>query len=203
MNMEKILGNPERMFDGDNIYVISEMAEVGQTYGFICPTCHNYFDVKVEREENYKVNCPECDTTICFTSTKNGGPKATADTNIHRTQVSLRSKMMKSAGMLKWTLDGKEQTKKLKKGTYVIGRQDSLEPSDISLSDSTASRRSVQIEVHKGSRSGNYSFKLTVLKTTNAVFVNNNMLYANDCVYLNYGDILKIGDTALLFDKAD
>jgi hypothetical protein len=201
--MEKLLGNPVRMFDGDNIYVISEMAEVGQTYGIVCPTCHNYFDVKVEREENYKVKCPECETLICFSSTHEGNAQSVADTNIHRTQVSLRSKMMKSAGLLKWTLDGKEQTKKLKKGTYIIGRQDPLEPSDISLSDTTASRRSVQIEVHKGARSGNYSFKLTVLKTTNAVFVNNNMLYANDCVYLNYGDILKVGDTALFFDKLD
>ena len=60
----------------------------------------------------------------------------------------------------------------------------------------------MKIEVSRGEQTGNYSFKLTVIKTTNAVFVNNNMLYDGDCVYLNYGDILKIGETTMLFKDA-
>lgn len=84
----------------------------------------------------------------------------------------------------------------LKSGTVTIGRKDDKESSDISIDDVTASRRSVKIEITKGKQSGGYIFKLTVLKTTNAVYVNHNAMYTNDSVYLNLGDIIKIGKTS-------
>lgn len=67
--------------------------------------------------------------------------------------------------------------------------------SDIMLNDATASRRSVRISVVKGESSGKYIFKLTVMRTTNAVYVNHNALYNKSSVYFNYGDTIKIGET--------
>ena len=84
----------------------------------------------------------------------------------------------------------------LKPGTITIGRKDDKSPSDIALEDVTASRQSVKIEITKGEQSGGYIFKLTVLRTTNAVYVNHNAMYTNDRVYLNLGDIIKIGQTS-------
>ena len=61
--------------------------------------------------------------------------------------------------------------------------------------DNTASRRSVKIAVTRGEKSGKYNIKLTVLRTTNAVYVNNNALYSKSSIYLNYGDTFKVGGT--------
>lgn len=95
-----------------------------------------------------------------------------------------------------WNDGCKLQKFALKPGTITIGRKDDKTPSDIAIDDMTASRRSVRIEITKGEQSGGYIFKLTVLRTTNAVYVNHNSMYTNDSVYLNLGDIIKIGQTS-------
>ena len=82
-------------------------------------------------------------------------------------------------------------------GETTIGRKSNDVPSDIGLDDGTASRRSVKIVVTRGEQTGKYIFKLVVLRTTNAVYVNQNALYNNSEIYLNYGDTIKLGETTL------
>lgn len=87
-------------------------------------------------------------------------------------------------------------TKKSSIYKITIGRSDDKDPSDISINDMTASRQSVKIDITRGEQSGGYIYKLSVLRTTNAVYVNHNAMYANDRVYLNLGDIIKVGQTS-------
>lgn len=184
------LGEPQLMFEGDNVYVIHEKADIGKIYSFKCPNCHSLFISKTDDDEVMKIKCPECETYICFSSKGETGVPVK-----RRTQIIAESQFPTREGIIVWNKDGQILSHVLLPGETVIGRLDASEPSDISIDDYTASRRSVKIDVTKGKQSGKYNFKLTVLRTTNAVYVNNNALYAKSSIYLNYGDNFKVGET--------
>lgn len=86
-------------------------------------------------------------------------------------------------------------------GDVVIGRTDSAQPSDISITgDEFISRRSVKITVKYDELKG-YSYCLRVLKSTNPVMLNDQPLDPKyDEPYLNLGDIIKLGRTSLRLD---
>lgn len=196
-----LLGEPILMFEGDNIFVIYERAQSGQIYTFVCPCCHNAFLSSTNDSSVKKIKCPECETYICFSTS---GRKPT--TKVRLTRVSPLNNTIRSYSsvFLVWN-DGRQLQKLLlKAGAITIGRKDDKRPSDITLDDLTASRRSVKIEIIKGELSGGYIFRLTVLRTTNAVYVNNNAMYTHDRVYLNIGDVIRVGQTAFkLVHKED
>ena len=199
-NMEKkkrkmkypLLGEAQQMFEGDNIYVVHERAIVDKIYSFICPRCHSVFISKTINDDVVKIKCPECDTYICFSSQ---GEKQ--DSTIRRTQIINGSESSTLEGVLVWSNNGHVESKVLMPGEMTIGRKSNDVPSDIGLDDGTASRRSVKIVVTRGEQTGKYIFKLVVLSTTNAVYVNQNALYNNSEIYLNYGDTIKLGETTL------
>ena len=86
-------------------------------------------------------------------------------------------------------------------GVNTIGRADDEIVSDIAIeNDDSISRRSIAIEVSMAELGG-YLFKLTVLKSANAVLHNNVPLSEGDSVSLNYGDRIVLGRTKLKFDK--
>ena len=187
-----LLGEAQQMFEGDNIYVVHERAIVDKIYSFICPRCHSVFISKTINDDVVKIKCPECDTYICFSSQ---GEKQ--DSTIRRTQIINGSESSTLEGVLVWSNNGHVESKVLMPGEMTIGRKSNDVPSDIGLDDGTASRRSVKIVVTRGEQTGKYIFKLVVLRTTNAVYVNQNALYNNSEIYLNYGDTIKLGETTL------
>lgn len=187
-----LLGEAQQMFEGDNIYVVHERAIVGKVYSFICPRCHSVFISKTVNDDVVKVKCPECDTYICFSSQ---GERQ--DSTIRRTQIINGNESSTLEGVLVWSNNGHVESKVLMPGETTIGRKSNDVPSDIGLDDGTASRRSVKIVVTRGEQTGKYIFKLVVLRTTNAVYVNQNALYNNSEIYLNYGDTIKLGETTL------
>ena len=187
-----LLGEAQQMFEGDNIYVVHERAIVDKVYSFICPRCHSVFISKTVNDDVVKVKCPECDTYICFSSQ---GERQ--DSTIRRTQIINGNESSTLEGVLVWSNNGHVESKVLMPGETTIGRKSNDVPSDIGLDDGTASRRSVNIVVTRGEQTGEYIFKLVVLRTTNAVYVNQNALYNNSEIYLNYGDTIKLGETTL------
>lgn len=187
-----LLGEAQQMFEGDNIYVVHERAIVDKVYSFICPRCHSVFISKTVNDDVVKVKCPECDTYICFSSQ---GERR--DSTIRRTQIINGNESSTLEGVLVWSNNGHVESKVLMPGETTIGRKSNDVPSDIGLDDGTASRRSVKIVVTRGEQTGKYIFKLVVLRTTNAVYVNQNALYNNSEIYLNYGDTIKLGETTL------
>ena len=169
-----LLGEAQQMFEGDNIYVVHERAIVDKVYSFICPRCHSVFISKTVNDDVVKVKCPECDTYICFSSQ---GERQ--DSTIRRTQIINGNESSTLEGVLVWSNNGHVESKVLMPGETTIGRKSNDVPSDIGLDDGTASRRSVKIVVTRGEQTGKYIFKLVVLRTTNAVYVNQNALYNN------------------------
>lgn len=189
-NQFPILGEPRLIFEGENVYVIDERAELGRTYSFVCPHCHTHYLSRADSGEVTRAKCPDCDTVICYsTKGKDGIPLRM------RTQVISNTQTSSPSGTLVWRENSQVYSYNLKSGSIVIGRKDDSEPSDISVVDATASRQSVRIDVSKGKQSGRHVFKLTVLRTTNAVYVNHNALYTKSSIYLNYGDTIKVGET--------
>lgn len=197
-NNYPLLGEPEQMFEGDNLFVIVESAEKDKVYSFICPRCHSYFISSTHDDEVRKIKCPECDTYICF-STKGEKPSSKK----RRTQVTVNDNNHPvSPGLLVWTVGEELKTYTLPTGSTVIGRNDEDEPSDISVNDATASRRSVRIDVTQGEQTGKRMFRLSVQRTTNPVYVNHNALYTNDSIYLNPGDTIKVGATSFILTSS-
>lgn len=188
-----LLGVPRQLIEGENIFVVYERAELEKTYTFICPRCHHAFLSSTNDSSVKKIKCPECETYICFSTSGSEPASAVRLTHVSPVDSTLRRN---PSVVLVWNDGDKLQKLLLKSGTITIGRKDDKSPSDISIEDMTASRRSVKIEITKGKLSGGYIFKLTVLRTTNAVYVNHNAMYTNDRVYLNIGDIIKIGQTS-------
>lgn len=193
-----LLGAPQQIFEGDNVYVVNEKAEVGKTYSFVCPQCHALFVSKATDEEVKQVKCPECNTYICFsTKGKEGiGPR-------NSTRIIPGFAQATPQGILVWTEGNRVNSIPMKIGDVIIGRADNIEKSDVMIDDATASRRSVRISVARGESSGKYTFKLSVLRTTNAVYVNHNVLYNRSSIYLNYGDTIKIGETVFTLLASD
>lgn len=187
-----LLGEAQQMFEGDNIYVVHERAIVDKVYSFICPRCHTVFLSKTVNDDVVKIKCPECDTYICFSS-----QGESQDLTIRRTQIINGSDTSTQEGVLVWSNNGCVESYVLTPGEITIGRKSTDVPSDIGIDDGTASRRSVKIVVTRGEQTGKYIFKLVVLRTTNAVYVNQNALYNNSEIYINYGDTIKLGETTL------
>lgn len=87
----------------------------------------------------------------------------------------------------------------LSEGVTVVGRYDEEEPSDISITgDDTISRRSVAIVI--GNSRGRLECKLKVLNATNRVLVNGKEILVSSEVFLNCGDIIKLGHSKFKFD---
>lgn len=190
-----LLGEPKKMFENDNVYVVSEKAEIGKVYSFVCPQCHTQFIAQAQSDDVHKIKCPDCETYICFSTMGKEGIPARM-----KTQVISTNKSSTPAGVLVWKANTRIYKYPLKPGSIIIGRIDDKEPSDISISDATASRQSVKIVVKKGELSGRHTFKLIVLRTTNAIYINNNALYSKGSIYLNYGDRIKVGETVFTLE---
>ena len=186
-----LLGEPHKMFEDDNLYVINERAEIGKSYTFICPQCHSHFIGQALTDEVQKLRCPDCDTYICFST------KGSEHVPSRMKTLAISENVQSTPpGTLIWTRESQLQSYTLEQGVTIIGRNDPNESSDIPLDDATASRRSVKIEVTKGEKTGRHIFRLTVLRTTNPVYVNYNALYSKSSIYLNYGDTIRIGETS-------
>lgn len=87
----------------------------------------------------------------------------------------------------------------LKDGENWIGRKDKDFPSDISVHDNYMSRQSVCIE--KRINQGVFSFKMTVRKAANPVFVNGRQIDVDEIIFLNYDDVIKLGETTFTVKK--
>lgn len=85
-------------------------------------------------------------------------------------------------------------------GTTTIGRYDEDDKSDIMIrGDETMSRKSVAIIIEE--EDGVYDYKLKVLNATNKVKVNDQRVKEGTEVYLDFGDIIMLGNSKFKFDN--
>lgn len=86
-------------------------------------------------------------------------------------------------------------------GRTVIGRTDPMQHSDIEFShDPEMSRQSLELFITPNYVRGN-EYRLTVLRSTNLVYVNEFPVRVGEKVFLQFGDIITLGNTKLLFDN--
>ena len=94
----------------------------------------------------------------------------------------------------------RNQKFQLYEGTTTVGRFDEDTPSDISIrGDETMSRRSIAIIIEE--EDGIFDFKLRVLNATNKVKVNDKMIKEGAEVYLEFGDLIMLGNSKFKFDN--
>lgn len=204
----KILGEPKLAANGK--YRIDEPALIGHPYGCVCPECKKAIVFMTRQTGAQAVKCNHCGTMVIFkavdgeaqasvaTAQGNAKKKEEEKPEEHITQP-VRQKNNKSMGMLTWGNLFNRKKHVLYEGKTVIGRQDADRPSDIELNDKKVSRRSVAIDVIRNEKG--FFFKLSVLKATNPVYVNNTELGEGESVYLKYGDCIQLGKTMVIFQK--
>lgn len=94
----------------------------------------------------------------------------------------------------------RNQRFQLYEGTTTIGRYDEDDTSDIMIrGDETMSRRSIAIIIEE--EDGIFDYKLKVLNATNKVKVNDQRVKEGSVVYLDFGDIIMLGNSKFKFDN--
>lgn len=199
-----ILGKALETEKRKGVYVVKEKAMVGWLYQIECPVCHKQLYVKAKEAKPWIENCKHCGTKIiiqgCATDpnkNKIEQPHEKAIQDNHTTQKLRIGKNIQSSGRIVWggILSRKSYT--LHEGENYIGRNDQENPSDVSINDEYVSRRSILIEVEKVEKG--YTYKLTVKKCTNPVLINGQEQEVGNSIYLNFGDTIHVGNTALAF----
>lgn len=206
-NQYPLLGSP--LLVGGKVYRIKEKATVGMTYIIDCPVCREQFKVTPDKEKANIEKCPQCKAVFGYNAQKKGINKQNVSNdeqepsnNEVKTESSVVPvNILKHMGKLEWGFLFIRKTAHLHIGQNIIGRKDDEFPSDISFNDDFMSRRSVSIDVEKDSNRTGYKFKLTVLNATNPVFVGSNQLNVGNSIFLNYGDVIKMGNTIITFKE--
>ncbi|MDE5976263.1 MAG: FHA domain-containing protein [Muribaculaceae bacterium] len=163
---------------------------VGRPYSVKCPHCgRQEIGFQTEKAGNRVISCPLCKGKIGFEVRK------PTEVLINTEQIQhFRGKLT----LLRRGWLNKDYI--LPEGKTSVGRYDESEKSDIAIKkDSSMSRRSIEIET-KLTEKG-FLFKLTVLKATNPVLVNDRPLTKGESISLNFGDTIKLGVTKFRFDK--
>lgn len=94
----------------------------------------------------------------------------------------------------------RNQKYQLYEGTTTIGRYDEDDTSDIMIrGDETMSRKSVAIIIEE--EDGVFDYKLKVLNATNKVKVNDQRVKEGSETYLDFGDIIMLGNSKFKFDN--
>ena len=202
-----ILGQPEELKPG--IFGVKKAAVVGKIYAIPCPKCDQQIIIKAKARGIFRVTCAACKTQVAYKA-RNKEEIASKEDKKEKVQLSgensvvterIRNRKEKLVnGKLVWGGLFSRKTYVLHQGENYIGRNDIDLPSDVSLKDEYASRRSIKIEVIPGNK-GN-SFKLTVENATNPILVNGQSQAVGNCVYLNFGDTIVLGNTTLIFKEA-
>ena len=203
-----LLGKVEKT-SKEGIYAVKEQAVVGRRYMVICPACGkpvlvNASEPKVVRAMHKTCNAPIIIKAVAPTNQGDEVPKTDGlnESSEKGEGVILTDKNVilgskTNAKLSWWSLTGRKQFI-LRIGKNYVGRRDAENPSNLSLKDEYASAKSICIEVNKSARG--YSFHLTVEHATNPVLINGKEQPEGSSFDLNYGDIIKLGNTTLTFN---
>ncbi|MCD8290209.1 MAG: FHA domain-containing protein [Prevotella sp.] len=89
---------------------------------------------------------------------------------------------------------------RLSEGKTTVGRYDEDMPSDISLKgDNTISRQSLVINIEADDYG--FDYKMKVVNATNAVRVNDRRIKEGEEISLEFGDVIKLGNSKLNFNN--
>ena len=180
-------------------------ATTDDVYKFMCPHCSSQgMAVKGGGKNLVKTSCPKCKGRIdvIIDRQQQSTQLVGGDDEFSDPQEEVSSKAAIRVFTKRRFLPDSKTDYPLKKGVYIIGRDDPDSPPEIPITgDSTVSRRSVQVEVVEDHGNGETLYPLTVLKATNPVLLNGKRLHEGDNVFLSFNDKLTMGKTELQFIK--
>ncbi len=202
-----VLGKAKELKPG--VYGVKKLASVGKIYSIPCPKCDRLIIINAKAPGVFRSVCPACKTLVIYKCSEEKEPegqeaikekvKLSEKSSVVTERVRIRKGKMIN-GKLVWGGLFSRKSYILHEGENYIGREDKDLPSDVSLKDDYASRRSIKIEVLPGNK-GN-SFKLTVENATNPILVNGQSLPVGSGVFLNFGDTIVLGNTTITFKEA-
>lgn len=183
-------GNDIPDYSSRPVITLADDFIVGETYKFMCPHCGKQeFGINSNKAGHKEFTCPKCNGRIAANvreKTKVFIPDETCALIKGKLILLRRNWLNKSYS--------------LGAGSHIIGRYDESAMSDIAIrNDNSISRRSLRIDVTQTARG--YTFKLTVLRSTNPVLHNGVRLSDGESVSLNFGDTIVLGRTKLRFEK--
>lgn len=202
-----VLGKAKELKPG--VYGVKKLASVGKIYSIPCPKCDRLIIINAKAPGVFRTVCPACKTPVIYKCSEEKEPeeqeaiKEKVKLSEKSSVVTERFRFRKGKminGKLVWGGLFSRKSYILHEGENYIGREDKDLPSDVSLKDDYASRRSIKIEVLPGNK-GN-SFKLTVENATNPILVNGQSMAVGNSVYLNFGDTIVLGNTTIIFKEA-
>lgn len=169
--------------------------EVSKQFKAVCPLCHGETSVHLAKKGLQQMQCTACGQVLLVegmpAKTVVGGGLGFFQGDMRRGIIRVHkggiSKMFGSAPQMM-----------LKPGSNIIGRYDPMAPSDFNINDKAVSRRSLEIFVDSNPSQG-ITFRLTVLKASNPVYYNGQLLNVGDSLALKFGDSIKLGTTTLDF----
>lgn len=213
-----LLGKVEKT-SKEGIYAVKEQAVVGKQYIVVCPVCGKPILTKATEPKVFRTMHKTCNAPIIIKGTavqtprkeqkdnslQSGGKTenfASRESSVNSGEVVLTNKNVilgskTNAKLTWWSLTGRKQYI-LRIGKNYVGRRDYENPSNLSLKDEYASAKSICIDVNKTVRG--YTFHLTVEHATNPVLINGKEQPEGSSFDLNYGDIIKLGNTSLTFN---
>ena len=183
-----VLGKVEKT-SKEGIYAVKAQAVVGKQYMVICPVCGKPILTKATEPKVFRTMHKTCNAPIII----KGGDLVKGKL----TEPNVVPGSKTNAKLTWWSLTGRKQYV-LRIGKNYVGRKDSENPSNLSLKDEYASAKSICIDVNKTARG--YTFHLTVEHATNPVLINGKEQPEGSSFDLNYGDIIKLGNTSLTFN---
>lgn len=203
-----LLGKVEKT-SKEGVYAVKEKAVVGKQYIVICPLCGKPILTKASEPKVFRTMHKTCNAPIIIKgvttaekATEQSEKKSSSDASSKSDEVVLTDKSVfrgskTNAKLSWWSITGRKQYV-LRIGKNYVGRRDADNPSNLSLKDEYASAKSICIEVSKSARG--YRFHLTVEHATNPVLINGKEQPEGSSFDLNYGDIIKLGNTTFTFN---
>ena len=200
----------------EGVYAVKELAVVGKQYIVVCPACGKPILTKATEPKVFRTMHKTCNAPIIIKGVAVQTPREEQKDNSNKNEghtknfVSGEPSTGSGEGVLTgrefvlgsktnarltwWSVTGRKQYI-LRIGKNYVGRRDYENPSNLSLKDEYASAKSICIDVNKTARG--YTFHLTVEHATNPVLINGKEQPEGSSFDLDYGDIIKLGNTSL------
>lgn len=225
-NIPVILGEAIAVPNKEHRFVIKQPAVEGKQYLFRCPECGTYGVQEASKADvllHWK--CPKCNVRVYFKAQPPAPVVAddhtTSAEKVPNVEPTIKKEEPVEEKSVEDTLTHNFSTAKephpavltwgrflsrnkyvLIPGEHFIGRKDPVKNSSVMINDPYASARSVSIEVRPaGDNLSGFLYKLIVHKAFNPVYHNNKEIAVGNSVYLEYGDIIVLGQTKFTFNK--
>ena len=204
---------PSKKFPGD--FQIKVPLEINKRYSYLCanPDCSKIDTFTPRNIGSRRHKCKWCSTIIHYQAVESGPTDEFNDdsqgndsienqhcppTDPAGKQTEPISRGNHAEGLIEWRWWHRRYIVNLDKDLIIIGRDDKDNPCDIMIKDKYMSACSLEIR-KEFAASGGIIYLATVRRATNPVLIQQREYPENSSIYLNDGDIIKMGKTTLTF----